>query len=160
MVGRSIKSVDKDPFIRITKPSNSASLRLRQSIGSISRYHEDCHKECILFVSYFSVYDLQPEAHAEKQFQDKLSDLKRMILTVKMTQTPLDLNYNGRGTPKVFVLMTNSSYMTVRSRFGNQCLLIDRHRHRHRYDLAMRKESQRSQMWSRQANSKVLLSRL
>lgn len=28
--------------------------------------------------------------------RDKLSELKRMILTIRMTQTPLELNYNGR----------------------------------------------------------------
>lgn len=41
----------------------------------------------------------------DKKFKDKIGNLKRMILTAKMSQTPLELNYNGRiSTAKVCAL--------------------------------------------------------
>ena len=42
----------------------------------------------------------------DKKFRDKIGNLKRMILTVRMSQTPLELNYNGR-------VSTNSSQVRV-----------------------------------------------
>ncbi|KAJ3354131.1 hypothetical protein HDU91_005797 [Kappamyces sp. JEL0680] len=80
--------------------------RLQQSIGSISRYHEGCHenRKSDAEIDLAAVFDLEPEAQVEKKYHEKLSNLKRMILTVKMTQTPLELNYNGRAStyvPKV-----------------------------------------------------------
>ncbi|KAJ3304296.1 hypothetical protein HDV03_002911 [Kappamyces sp. JEL0829] len=104
------KMDDKDPFWKMTRSASSRSARssasssrhppsrLQQSIGSISRYHEGCHE---------NLFDLEPEAQVEKKYHEKLSNLKRMILTVKMTQTPLELNYNGRASTYVPKLYTS-----------------------------------------------------